>query len=150
MKLTAVLEPTGKNTTAFVIPEPVVDELAGGRSPKVSVTVDGYTFRTSVARRGERYLLGVSAERRAAAGLSAGQMVEIDLVLDTAPRDVDVPEDLARALRRDADASAAWAKLAYSRRQWHVLNITAAKKDQTRQERINRCVDSLTISGLEP
>ncbi|NIK55622.1 DUF1905 domain-containing protein [Kribbella shirazensis] len=90
MKFTAELLATGKNTAGFEVPEPVVEALGGGARPKVSVTVNGFTFRTSIARMGGRYLLGVSADRRAEAGVAAGDVLEIDVELDTAPRELDL------------------------------------------------------------
>jgi hypothetical protein len=70
----------------------------------VAVTVDGFTFRTSIAKMGGRFLLGVSAERRARAGIEAGQVFDVDVELDTAPREIEVPDDLAAALAADVKA----------------------------------------------
>jgi antitoxin component of MazEF toxin-antitoxin module len=141
--LPATLHATGGNTTGFEIPAAVVDELGGGRRPKVVVTVNGTTFRTSIARMGERYLLGVSAERRAAAGLTAGDAVDIDIDLDTAPREVDVPDDLAAALAGNPAAAAFWDTLSFSARQWHTTQVTAAKTADTRARRVARSVTML-------
>jgi hypothetical protein len=69
--------------------EEVVERLGGGGHPKVSVTVDGFTFRTSIAKMGGRFLLGVSTERRAQSGIEAGQVFDVDVELDTAPREVE-------------------------------------------------------------
>lgn len=137
------LESTGSTTAGFEIPEQTVDELAGGKHPKVVVTVNGFEFRTSIARMGGRYLLGVSAERRAQAGLAAGDEVEIELALDTAERTVEVPPDLAQALDADPDAGAFWDSLSYSNRSWHVLQITGAKKPATREARVARTMAAL-------
>lgn len=106
MRFRAELESSGKNTAGFEVPEAVVGKLGGGRHPKVAVTVNGYQFRTSIARMGGRYLLGVSAERRAAAGASAGEVLDVDVELDTATREVSVPEDFPAALEADPAAKA--------------------------------------------
>lgn len=143
MKFTAELESTGKTTAGFEVPAEIVDKLGGGGHPKVSVTVNGYTFRTSIARMGGRYLLGVSVERRTAAGFSAGDVLDVDVELDTAPREVDVPEELAAALAADAAASEFWQTLSYSKQQWHVAQVTSAKTEETRDRRIEKSIGML-------
>ncbi|WP_427887468.1 YdeI/OmpD-associated family protein [Kribbella sp. GL6] len=143
MKFTAELLSTGKNTAGFEVPDAVVEELGGGGRPKVSATVNGLTFRTSIARMGGRYLLGVSAERRTEAGVAPGDVVDVEVELDTAPRELDVPEPLAAALAADPDARAFWDTLSYSNRQWHVLQVTSAKTDATRDRRIEKSVGML-------
>ncbi|HEY3512834.1 MULTISPECIES: YdeI/OmpD-associated family protein [Kribbella] len=143
MKFTAELLSTGKNTAGFEVPDEVVERLGGGGRPKVSVTVNGFTFRTSIARMGGRYLLGVSAERRTEAGVAPGEVLDVEVELDTAPRELDVPEPLAAALAADPDAKAFWDTLSYSNRQWHVLQVTSAKTDATRDRRIEKSVGML-------
>ena len=143
MKFTAELLSAGKNTAGFEIPESVVESLGGGGHPKVAVTVNGFTFRTSIARMGGRYMLGVSQERRTEAGIAPGDVLELDVVLDTAPRELEVPEPLAAALAADADAKAFWDTLSYSNRQWHVLQVTSAKTDATRDRRIEKSIGML-------
>ena len=143
MKFTAELLSTGKNTAGFEVPESVVESLGGGGRPKVSVTVNGFTFRTSIARMGGRYLLGFSAERRTEAGVVAGEVLEVDVELDTAPRELEVPEPLAAALAADREAQAFWETLSYSNRQWHVLQVTSAKTDATRKRRIEKSIGML-------
>jgi Bacteriocin-protection, YdeI or OmpD-Associated/Domain of unknown function (DUF1905) len=143
MKFTAELLSTGKNTAGFEVPEAVVESLGGGGRPKVSVIVNGFTFRTSIARMGGRYLLGVSADRRTEAGVAPGDVLEIDLELDTAPRELEVPEPLAAALAANPDAKAFWDTLSYSKQQWHVLQVTSAKTDATRDRRIEKSIGML-------
>jgi hypothetical protein len=143
MKFTAELESTGKTTAGFEVPAEIVEALGGGAHPKVSATVKGFTFRTSIARMGGRYLLGMSAERRTAAGVSAGDVLEVDLELDTAPREVDVPEEFAAALAADAAAREFWQTLSYSKQQWHVLQVTSAKTEETKARRIEKSIGML-------
>jgi hypothetical protein len=143
MRFRAELESTGKNTAGFEVPESLVDDLGGGKRPKVVVTVNGHRFRTSIAPMGGRFLLGVSAERRAAAGVRAGDVLDVEVELDTAPRTVDVPDDLAEALAGDPAAKARWDALSYSKRQWHVLQVTGAKKAETRAARIAKSIELL-------
>lgn len=140
MRFRAELLSTGKTTAGFEVPEPVLEELGGGRHPKVAVTVNGYRFRTSIARMGDRYLLGVSSQRRAEAGVAAGDVVDVEVVLDTAPREIEVPEDLAAALAAEPAAAEFWNTLSYSKQQWHVLQITGARTAETRARRPARSV----------
>lgn len=130
------LESTGRTTAAFVVPEDFVDELGGGRRPQVRVRLSGTEFDTSIAAMGGRFLLGVSAERRKAAGVSAGQTYDVEIELDTAPRQVEVPEDLAVALATQPAARSFFESLSFSKQQWHVLQITGAKQPETRARRV--------------
>lgn len=143
MRFRAELESTGKTTAGFEVPEEVVESLGGGGHPKVSVTVDGFTFRTSIAKMGGRFLLGVSAERRARAGIEAGQVFDVDVELDTAPREIEVPDDLAAAMAADALAKSFWDTLTYSKQSWHVHQVTSAKKAETRAARVEKSVAML-------
>jgi hypothetical protein len=143
MKLTATLESTGRTTTGFVIPDGTVDALGGGRHPKVTVRIGDVEFRSSIARMDGRFLLGISAERRQATGLSAGDVVDLELSLDTAKRTVEVPADFAAALAAEPAAQAFWVTLSFSKKQWHILQITGAKKAETRSARIARSVSML-------
>ncbi len=136
MRFTAELESTGGNTTGFAVPDEVVASLAGGRRPKVTVALNGQTWRSSIASMGGRFMLGVSAANREAAGVAAGRTYDVDVELDTAPRAVEVPADLAAALAGDPTARAAWDALSFSHQRQHAEAITAAKKPETRQRRV--------------
>ena len=143
MKLKTTLQATGGNTTGIEIPPEAVEKLGGGKKSTVGVTINGLTYRTSIGSMGGKFLLPVSAERRAAAGIKAGDTVEVELVLDTTPREVAVPADFSAALQADKAAQAAWDKLAFSHRQRHVLAIEEAKTPETRARRIAKAVETL-------
>jgi hypothetical protein len=143
MRFRATLETEGKTATGITVPAEVVDALGGGKRPRVTVTINGHTYRSSVAVLGGRYMLGVSAENRAAAGVEGGQVVDVELELDTAPREVTVPPDFASALAAEPAAQATFDGLSYSNKSWHVLQIEGAKSDETRQRRIAKSVDAL-------
>jgi hypothetical protein len=143
MRFTGELQATGGNTTGFQIPDALVDKLGGGGRPKVAVTVNGYTFRSSIARMGGEYWLGVSAERRAAADIKAGDMLDLDIELDTAPRRIEVPDDLAAALAAAPAAQAFWDGLSFSNQRWHVEQVTGAKKAETRAARVAKSITML-------
>ena len=143
MRFRATLETEGKTATGINVPAEVVDALGAGKRPRVTVTINGHTYRSSVAVLGGRYMLGVSAENRAAAGVEGGQDVDVDLELDTAPREVTVPSDFAAALALEPAAQATFDGLSYSNKSWHVLQIDGAKTDETRQRRIAKSVQAL-------
>jgi hypothetical protein len=148
MRFRAELQRSGRTATGFQVPPEIVDGLGGGGRPKVVATVNGFRWRSSIARMGGSYWLGVSAERRAAAGVEGGQILDVDVELDTAERTVTVPEDLARALDAEPTAKAAFDRLSYSHRQRHVLAIEDAKTPETRARRIANAVAKL--SGGDP
>ena len=133
----------GKTATGIQVPDEVVEALGSGRRPAVKVTINGYTYRSTVAVVGGRYMVGVSAENRAGAGVAGGDEVDVDMELDTAPREVAVPADLAAALDAEPAARRTFDGLSYSNRSWHVLQVTGAKTDETRQRRIAKSVEML-------
>ncbi|MFF5293098.1 YdeI/OmpD-associated family protein [Paractinoplanes globisporus] len=143
MRLTVELQRTGGNTTGFQIPDEFVAELGGGGRPKVAVTVNGFTFRSSIAKMGGTYWLGVSGERRTAAGIEGGQVYDLDIELDTAPRVIETPEDLRAALDAEPAAGEAWQKLSYSHQRQHVEAIASAKTPETRARRVAKALEML-------
>ena len=129
-----------KTATGIEVPAEIVEALGAGKRAKVLVTIKGYTYRNSVAPMGGVYMIGVSAENRAGAGVAGGDVVDVDLELDTAPREVTVPPDFGAALDAEPDAKRTFDGLSYSNKSWHTLQIDAAKTDETRQRRIAKSV----------
>jgi hypothetical protein len=142
MRFQAILELAGKTATGFQVPEDIVTALGAGRRPPVRVTINDHTYRSTVAVMGGRILVGVSAENRTAAGVTAGEMLDITLELDTEPREVTVPDDLAAALDAEPEARRFFDTLSYSKKRWFTESVTAAKKPETRQRRVT---DALTL-----
>jgi hypothetical protein len=142
LKLRAKIEQDG-GATGIEIPADVVTGLGSSKHPKVNVTINGYTYRSSVASMGGRFMLGVSAKVREGAGVAGGDTVDIDIELDTEPREVIVPPDLAAALKRDAKASRVFEALSYSKKQRFVLPIVDAKTAETRQRRVDKTIGAL-------
>jgi Bacteriocin-protection, YdeI or OmpD-Associated/Domain of unknown function (DUF1905) len=132
-----------KTATGIQIPDEVVEALGTGKRPRIRVTIKGYTYRSTVAVMGGVYMVGVSAENRAGAGVKGGDEVDVDIELDTAPREVTVPPDLATALDAEPNARNTFEGLSYSNRSWHVLQIEGARTDETRQRRIAKSVEAL-------
>jgi hypothetical protein len=143
VRFRATIELAGKTATGIEVPAVAVAKLGSSKKPAVSVTIKGYTYRSTVATMGGRFMLPISAQVREAAGVAAGQKVDVEIELDTAPREVTVPADLARALARDPDARRFFEGLSFSNKQRIVISIEAAKAPETRERRIAKTVSSL-------
>jgi hypothetical protein len=145
----AVLELAGKTATGFAVPPEVVESLGQGKRPPVKVTIGRHTYRSTVAVMGGRYMLGVSAENRAAAGVAAGDELDVRLELDTGKREVEVPPALAAALRSDPRAKAFFDSLTPSQQSWHTQSVAGAKTHETRDRRVAKSLDMLR-AGRKP
>jgi hypothetical protein len=143
MRFRTTILATGKNTAGLEIPANVVEALGHGRRPPVTVTINGFSYRTTVAVMGGAYMVGLSGERRVAAGVVGGDIVDVDLELDTAPREIAVPADLGAALDAEPVARRTFDGLSYSNKSWHTLQIEGARTDETRQRRIAKSVEIL-------
>ena len=143
MRFRTTIELGGKTATGFQVPPEVVAALGSTKRPPVRVTINGYTYRSTVAPMGGVFMLPLAAEHRTAAGLVAGDEVDVDLELDTAPREVEVPPDFAAALAGDADAQRAFDNLSYSNKRRHILSIEDAKTPATRERRITKAIETL-------
>jgi hypothetical protein len=143
MRFRTTIVQSGKNTTGIQVPDEVVEALGSGKRPAVTVTVNGYSYRSTVASMGGVFMVSLSAEHRAGAGVAGGDEVEVDLELDSAPREVTVPPELVAALDAEPAARATFDGLSYSNKSWHVLQVTGAKTEETRQRRIARSVEAL-------
>jgi hypothetical protein len=140
VKFETTIVQSGANTTGIAVPPEVVEALGAGKKPPVTVTLNGHTYRSSIASMGGTFMISLSAENRAAAGVAGGDTVEVDLKLGTAPREVDVPDDLASALATVPEAKAFFESLSYSNKRRHVMQIDAAKTAETRQRRVQKAV----------
>jgi hypothetical protein len=143
MRFRATIELGGKTATGFPVPDEVVAALGAGKRPAVHVTIGSYTYRTTIATIGGRFLVPLSAENRAAAGVAAGDEVDVQIEADTNPRDVAVPADLADALNRDRQARDFLDTLAYTHRKEWVRWIEDAKKPETRANRLTATLEAL-------
>lgn len=133
----------GKTATGIRVPDEIVAALGSGKRPPVRVTLKGYSYRTTVAVMDGEFWIGLNADHRAASGVGAGEDLDVRLELDTAPRVLDVPDDLAAALDSDPDARRTFDLLSYSNRSWHVYSVNGAKTDETRRRRITKSLEAL-------
>ena len=143
MRFRATIELAGKTATGIPVPAEVVEALGSGKKPPVRVTIGGHTYRSTVASRGSRYLVPLSAENRERAGVAAGDQEDVDLELDTEPRTVSVPPDLADALASAPEARRFFDGLSFSQQQWYVIPIEQAKTPETRARRVTKAIDML-------
>ena len=143
MKFRATLELAGKTATGITVPPEVVTALGGSQRPAVTVTIGPHTYRSTIAPWQGAYRLPVSAENRASAGISAGDVVDVEVELDTAERTVGVPADLAAALAGDDAARTFFGTLSVSDQRWYTSWIEGAKKADTRSARVARAVTML-------
>lgn len=139
---TTILQ-SDKTATGIEVPPEVVEALGAGKRPRVRVTIGGYTYRSSIAVLGGRFMVGVSAEHRAGAGVAGGDEVDVEITLDTEPREVAVPSDFSTALDVEPAARETFDRLSYSNKSWHVLQIEGAKSEETRLRRIAKSVEAL-------
>jgi bacteriocin resistance YdeI/OmpD-like protein/uncharacterized protein DUF1905 len=142
MRFRAELRQSGKTATGIRVPEEIVASL-GSKRPPVRVTIDGYSYRSTIASMKGEYMLPVSAEHRQGAGIAAGDELTVDVELDTEPRVTTVPPDFAEALGADDVAKKFFDDLSYSHQRAYLTWIEDAKKAETRQRRIGQAVGML-------
>ncbi|WP_457098895.1 YdeI/OmpD-associated family protein [Microbacterium sp. P5_E9] len=131
------------NNTGIEVPAEVLDALGGGRRPAVNVTVNGYEYRTTAGIMAGRTMLPFSSDKRAATGIKGGDHLVVELTLDTAPRTVDLPDDLSAALAA-AGLREKFDALSPSARKAHVTSVESAKAAETRARRVEAVVTKLS------
>jgi hypothetical protein len=143
MRLRTIVRQTGKNTTGIEVPGEVLEALGSGKRAPVTVSINGYTYRTTLGTMDGVSMISVSAEHRAAAGVGGGDEVDLQIELDTGPREVTLPDDFRAALDAEPEASRTFDKLSNSNKGWHVSQVTGAKTEETRQRRIAKSIATL-------
>jgi Bacteriocin-protection, YdeI or OmpD-Associated/Domain of unknown function (DUF1905) len=146
VRFRATLESNGRTATGIEVPSSVIEALGPSKRPAVRVTLREHTYRTTVGRMDGRFMIPVSADVRKAAGVTAGDELDVGVELDDAPRTVEVPADLAAALAASPEAAGAWEKLAYSHRKEWVRSVEDAKKPETRERRVRAAITALSSS----
>ncbi len=148
MRFRATLQLHGKTATGMEVPPEIVEKLGGGKRPAVRATINGYTYRSSIAPMGGIFLLGVSDEVRKHAGVAAGDALDVEVELDTEPREVTVPPDFAAALDASPEAKRFFEGISYSNKRRFVLSVEDAKTPETRQRRIEKAISALREGKL--
>ena len=134
------LRQEGKTATGFEVPPEVVEALGGGKRPPVTITINGYTYRSTVFPYTEAYMLPLAAEHRTAAGVQAGEEIEVTLELDTAPRVLEVPPELAAALDADPQAKTFFDGLSYSNKRVFTLSVEGTNNPETKARRVEKAI----------
>ena len=137
------LRQSGKEATGIQIPPEIVESLGAGKVPAVALVVNGYAYRSTVAVMGGNYMVSFNADHRAASGIKAGDVLDVEINVDKEPRTVAVPADLDAALDAEPRARATFEQISNSNRGWHVSQVTGAKTDETRQRRIEESIGML-------
>jgi hypothetical protein len=143
IRFTTTLQARGPAAAVVLGDEQVGEVGEGARAFPVVATINGYTWRGRVSRMRGEYLLGMSREMREGAGVQAGDTVEVEIALDLAPREVDVPAELAAALAADADANARFDALAYTHRKEFARWVAEDRRDDTRERRVAEAIEML-------
>lgn len=139
----ATFESAGIGKVAMIEVPFDVKAAFGKARPPVVATVGGYELRTTLVVYGGKTYVGLRRSHVEASGLEVGQRVKVTLALDTEERTVDVPADLAAALKRDAKAAKAWEALSFTHRREHVEAILGAKRAETRARRVAKALELL-------
>jgi len=143
LRFTAELLPRGPAAAIVLDAEQVEAVGEGAKRFPVLATVNGYGWRTSVTRMRGEYLLGLSRAVRTEAGVEAGDTVDVELALDEAPREVELPDALAEALAADPVAGAAFDRLSYTHRKEYARSIAEAKRAETAERRVTHVLEQL-------
>jgi hypothetical protein len=144
MQFRGTVQLDGKTATGIRVPEEIVTALGGGNRPRVRVTLAGYSYQTTVARMRGEFVFPVSAAVREQAGVAAGDTLDIEIELDDIPRELDIPAELASALKQNPRAGAAFDALSYTNKKRHATAIDSAKAEETRQRRLAKVLEELT------
>ncbi len=143
MKFRTTIVQSGPTTTGIQVPDDVIEALSAGRKPPVRITINGYSYRSTVATMDGNFMVSLSSAHRAASGLAGGDEVEVDIEVDDSPREIDMPDDFAAALDGEPAARATFDGLSNSLKRYHVDLVNGAKTDETRQRRIEKSVATL-------
>lgn len=146
-RFTAVLQPDPTGAGTFVrVPREVAAKLALKGRPKIQAVIAGHPYRGSLMPTPDGFCLGVLKAIQQSAGVSRGDTITVELDLDTAPRVVKPPPDLARELARNKKAAASWESLSYTNKREMALSLEEAKKPETRERRLATALERLTGS----
>ena len=148
MKFKTTLLKAGKTATGIKIPPKIVESLNSGKKPPVRVTINGYTYRNTVAFMGGDYMVGVSAEHRKGANVEGGDEIEVTIELDTEAREVEVPIEFQKILNKNSIAKKNFDSLSYSKKKGLIDPIKDAKSNETKERRIEKAINLLKDGKL--
>ena len=140
MKFKTTILQAGKTATGIKVPSEIVESFKAGKKPPVKVTINGYTYRSTIAVMGGAFMVGISAENRKGAKVNGGDAIEVKIELDTEVRVVEVPEEFQKALNKNAAAKKNFEQLSNSKKKWLTMPITEAKTEETKVKRIDKAI----------
>lgn len=149
MKFKTKVFKAGKTATGIEVPAKVVESFNAGKRVPITVTINGYTYRNTVAVYDGVYMVGISAEHRKGAGVEGGDEIEVNIERDTKSREVEVPADFQKALNKNAVVKKKFEALSYSKKNGLVLAINAAKTEDTRQRRIEKSIAAIKQGAVQ-
>jgi hypothetical protein len=140
-----VLQPDPTGTGTFiVVPRDLNARLGLKGRPKVQAVIAGHPYRGSLMPMGDgTFGLGVLKAIQQSAGVARGDTVTVELAIDTAPRVIEPPADLAMALAKNRRAAASWERLSYTDKREMARSLEEAKKPETRERRLAAAVERL-------
>lgn len=142
MKFKTKIVQTGNNT-GIELTEDLLAQLGAGKKPLVVVTINKYSYRSAVGKMGGRFMISLSAENRKNANVNGGDVVDVNVELDTEPRTFELPEELRKALEKNKTAKANFERLAPSRKKAMIVSINEAKTEETKKNRIQKSIEQL-------
>jgi hypothetical protein len=140
MKFKTTILQAGKTATGITIPPEIVESFGAGKKPPVKITINGYTYRNTIAVMGGVFMVSISAGHRKGANVNGGDKIEVDIELDTEQRVVEVPEVFQKALNKNAAAKKNFEQLSNSKKKWLTIPITEAKTEETKMRRIEKTI----------
>lgn len=144
LKFNTTLLQAGKTATGIKIPPEIIEKLGAGKKPPIKVTINGFTYRSTVAVMGGAFMVGVNAENRVGAKVKGGDKIDVTIELDTEERLIDVPADFQKILNKNPEAKKKFTSLSYSGKKQLVVSIADAKTEETKQRRIEKALSVLT------
>ena len=141
-----ILLQAGKTATGIEVPPEIVESLSPSKKPAVKISLNGYEYRSTIAVMGGKFMLPVSAEHRTGAKIKGGDSLTVTLELDTEPRILEIPADLATAFEQNASAKAKFEALSYSQKRLHTLSVQGTKNPETRAKRVIKAIEALLVT----
>src|SRR5687768_4643963 len=146
LKFNTTILTSGKTATGICIPDDIIEKLGAGKKPPIKVTLHGYTYRSTVAVMGGKFMVGVNADVREAAGVKGGDKLNVEIELDTEERTIEVPAEFQKMLNKNAAARKLFETLSYSKKKALIIPVANAKTDETRNRNIEKALNSLLVS----
>lgn len=138
LKFSTILLQAKKTATGIQIPDEIIEQLGAGKKPAIKVTINNFTYRSTVAVMGGVFMVGVSSENRVGANIKGGDKINVTIELDTEERVVEVPNELQQFLDKNKEAKKYFDTLSNSKKKILTLPIFASKTEPTKLKNIEK------------